>query len=31
MPVVVEVVDPDAYQAWVATQKDEGTRVAATR
>ena len=31
MPVVVEVVDPDAYQAWVATQRDEGTRVAAAR
>ena len=31
MPVVVEVVDPDAYQAWVATQKDEATRVAAAR
>jgi cytochrome c oxidase subunit 2 len=31
MPVVVEVVDPDAYQAWVALQRDEETRVAAAR
>ena len=31
MPVVVEVVEPDAYQAWVETRKDTGERVAATK
>ena len=29
MPVVVEVVEPDAYLAWVETQKESGERVAA--
>jgi cytochrome c oxidase subunit 2 len=28
MPIVVEVVEPDAYQAWVDTRKDEQTQVA---
>ncbi len=31
MPVVVEVVEPDAYLAWVETQRVTGTRVAASR
>lgn len=31
MPVVVEVVEPEAYVAWVAEQKEESTRVAAAR
>ena len=30
MPIVVEVVEPQAYQAWVRTQKDDETRVAAS-
>ena len=28
MPIVVEVVEPEAYTAWVSTQKDDGSRVA---
>jgi cytochrome c oxidase subunit 2 len=28
MPIVVEVVEPDAYQAWIETESDSGTRVA---
>jgi len=31
MPVVVEVVEPDAFLAWVETQKDNATRVAANQ
>ena len=31
MPVVVEVIEPDAYVAWVETQKDDATRVAANQ
>jgi cytochrome c oxidase subunit 2 len=31
MPIVVEVVEQDAYQAWVETQKNDATRLAATR
>jgi len=31
MPVVVEVVEPDAYMAWVETRKDDATRVAANQ
>jgi len=30
MPVVVEVVEPDAYQAWVDTRKEADTRLAAS-
>ena len=30
MPIVVEVVEPDEFQAWVDTRKDDGTRVAAS-
>ena len=29
MPIVVEVVEPDEYQAWLANEKGEVTRVAA--
>jgi cytochrome c oxidase subunit 2 len=28
MPIVVEVVEPDAYQAWVDTRQDSGAKVA---
>ncbi len=28
MPIVVEVVEPDAYQAWVDTRRDDASRVA---
>jgi len=28
MPIVVEVVEPDAYQAWIDTRQDNGARVA---
>jgi len=28
MPIVVEVVEADAYQAWVETRKDSGAQVA---
>jgi heme/copper-type cytochrome/quinol oxidase subunit 2 len=28
MPVVVEVVEPDAFQAWVDTRKDSETKLA---
>ena len=28
MPIVVEVVEPDAYQAWIDSRTDGGTRVA---
>lgn len=28
MPIVVEVVEPDAYQAWVETRKDSSAQVA---
>ena len=31
MPVVVEVVEPDAYMAWVETRKNDATRVAANQ
>lgn len=31
MPIVVEVVDPDAYQAWLKTRQDVATQVAATQ
>ena len=31
MPVVVEVVEPDEFVAWVETQKDDATRVAANQ
>ena len=31
MPVVVEVVEPDAFLAWVETHKDDATRVAANQ
>ena len=29
MPVVVEVVEPEEYQAWLNVRKDDGTRMAA--
>ena len=29
MPVVVEVVEPEEYQAWLSGQQDDGTRLAA--
>ena len=29
MPIVVEVVEPDAYQTWLAKEKDRVARVAA--
>ncbi len=28
MPIVVEVVEPDAFQAWIETKTDSDTRVA---
>jgi len=28
MPIVIEVVEPDAYQAWVDTQQDGGAQLA---
>ena len=28
MPIVVEVVEPEAYQAWIGARKDDETRVA---
>jgi len=31
MPVVVEVVEPDAYQAWVETRQDGDTRLASAQ
>ena len=31
MPIVVDVVEPDAYQAWVASRSDDETRLAATQ
>ncbi len=31
MPIVVEVVDPDAYQAWVDTRTDNEARVASAQ
>jgi cytochrome c oxidase subunit 2 len=31
MPIVVEVVEPDAYQAWVDTRTDGGPKVASTQ
>jgi len=31
MPIVVEVVEPDAYQAWVDTRKEDAPRVASTQ
>jgi cytochrome c oxidase subunit 2 len=31
MPIVVEVVEPDQYLAWVATQKDDAPQLAATQ
>ena len=30
MPIVVEVVEPDAFQAWVETRKENATAVAST-
>ncbi len=30
MPVVVEVVEPEEYQAWLDVRKDDGTRMAAS-
>lgn len=30
MPIVVEVVEPEEYQAWLGEQKDDGTRLAAS-
>ena len=30
MPIVVEVVEPDEFQAWVEVRSDNGTRVAAS-
>ena len=30
MPVVVEVVEPEEYQAWLNVRKDDGTRMAAS-
>ena len=30
MPIVVEVVEPDAFQAWVETRKDSGAQLAQT-
>ena len=30
MPIVVEVVEPEAYQAWVDTRKENDTRLAAS-
>ena len=30
MPIVVEVVEPDEFQVWIDTKKDDGTRVAAS-
>ena len=29
MPIVVEVIEPDAFQAWLANEKDDATAVAA--
>jgi cytochrome c oxidase subunit 2 len=29
MPIVVEVVEPEAYQAWLANEKDRVAQVAA--
>jgi len=31
MPIVVDVVEPDAYLAWVASRSDDETRLAATQ
>lgn len=31
MPIVVEVVEPEAYQAWVDTRKEDAPRVASTQ
>ncbi len=31
MPIVVEVVEPDAYLAWVETHRQTGERVAASQ
>ena len=31
MPVVVEVVEPDEFLAWVETQQESGERVAASQ
>ena len=31
MPVVVEVVEQDAYQAWVDTRKDGDTKLASAQ
>ena len=28
MPIVVEVVEPDEFQAWVESQQDDDTQVA---
>ena len=30
MPIVVEVVEPDEFQAWLSSRKDDQTRVAST-
>jgi heme/copper-type cytochrome/quinol oxidase subunit 2 len=31
MPVVVEVVEPEAYSAWVGTRKDGDTKFASAQ
>ena len=31
MPIVVVVVEPDAYAAWIETQRNEGARAAVTQ
>jgi cytochrome c oxidase subunit 2 len=31
MPIVIDVVEPDAYQAWVDSRNDDGARVATTQ
>lgn len=31
MPVVVEVVEPEAYQAWIDTRKDDGAKLASAQ
>ena len=31
MPIVVEVVEPEAFQAWVDTRKDDGAKLASAQ
>jgi heme/copper-type cytochrome/quinol oxidase subunit 2 len=31
MPIVVEVVEPEAFQAWVDTRKDDGAQLASAQ